>query len=90
MQMNNLNLNSTLMTMRVRIYSQILRKPSLLKMLYLQRQFQMKKRILKYKDKVLSQFYQKMRNAYLMMIKFLSLMQLGFVLSRNFIAMVMR
>ena len=33
---------------------------------------------------------QKMRNAYLMMIKSLSRMQLGFVLSRNFTAMVMR
>ena len=90
MQMKNFNLNSNLMTMRARIYNQILRNPILLKMLYLQRQFQMKKRILKYKDKVLSQFYQKMRNSYLMMIKFLSLMQLGFVLSRDFTAMVMR
>ena len=40
--------------------------------------------------KVLSQFCQKMRIAYLMMIKSLSLMQLGFVLKRNFIARVMR
>ena len=64
MQMKTLNLNSTLMTMKVRIYSQILRKQSLLKMLYLQRQFQMRKRILKFKDKVLSQFCQKMRNSH--------------------------
>ena len=67
-----------------------LQRQFLLKMLNLQRKFQMRKRILKFKDKVLSQFCQKMRNSYLMMIKSLSLMQLGFVLRRNFTARVMR
>ena len=58
--------------------------------LYLQRKFQVMKRILKFKNKVQSQSCQKMRNSYLRRIKSLLLMKLGLVLKRNFTARRMR
>ena len=101
LQMMILSLNNILMTLRAKIYSLIIRRTSLfimmyqhrqllMKRLYLQRKFQVRKKILKFKDKVQSQFCLKMSNAYLRRIKSLLLMKIGFVIKRNFRARRMR
>ena len=64
-KIETLNLNNKLMRMKARLYSQKLKKLSLLWMWYMQNQFKMLNKRLRSKIKVLLQYYQrKMKNIY--------------------------